>query len=146
MKKRERATLVLKPEGASLLDWEKSEATDSRVIPTWNLNLLKESLHLAIEHVDVEVKRVVFDQSIDAEEWLEFLSAMPLGFRGDVLFVVGEDKAFLSAVGRADERVIYKLNRNDLEFYLRVSGIEPRESYSPRHEAPQDAQVLAVAV
>ena len=137
MTQRQKATLVFANEGNELVDWSMMAAADSRVIPVRNLNLLKDSLHLAQNFIDVEVVRVVFDQSVDAEEWLEFLTAMPQGFRGDVLFVSKEETAFLSAVGRSDERVMYKLEGQDIRFYLEVCGIMPRyEAIFPIYELP----------
>lgn len=136
MTKRERATLVLSTTTNPLLDWSTVQAEDSRVIETRNLNLLKESLHLALRDVDVEVVRIVFDQSIDAEGWLEFLSDLPSGTRGDILFIAASGKAFLSAVGRGDERVIYKLMDADLGFYLSVFGIRDAEPAAVPH-APE---------
>ncbi len=139
MTRRQKATLVFAAnDDRALVDWSTMAASDSRVIIVRNLNLLEASLHLASDSlVDVEVVRVVFDQSIDAEEWLEFLTSTPIGFRGDVLFVTKEDKAFLSAVGRTDERVMYKLEGQDIRFYLEVCGIMKREDISfPYFETP----------
>ena len=127
MTRRQKATLVFAGSDTTLVDWSTMAASDSRVITVHNLNLLKDSLYLAQSFIDIEVVRVIFDQSIDAEEWLEFLTATPVGFRGDVLFVSTEEKAFLSAVGRTDERVMYKLEGPDIHFYLEVCGIMERE-------------------
>lgn len=146
MTKRQRATLVFATEGNEMLDWSMMAAADSRVITVRNLNLLKDSLHLAQNFIDVEVVRVVFDRSVDAEEWLEFLTVMPQGFRGDVLFVSKTEKAFLSAVGRGDERVTYKLEGRDIQFYLEACGIMPRyEAVFPIYELPY-LQAEAIAV
>lgn len=124
---RQRATLVFVGNEPELVEWSKMAANDSRIITVWNLNLLKDSLHLAQSFLDVEVVRVIFDRSVDAEEWLGFLTSMPAGFRGDVLYVARENKGYLSAVGRTDERVMYKLKPEDLEFYLDVCGVTPCE-------------------
>lgn len=124
---RQRATLVFIGNEQELVEWSKMAANDSRIITVWNLNLLKDSLHLAQSFLDVEVVRVIFDRSVDAEEWLEFLTTMPAGFRGDVLYVAKEKKGYLSAVGRTDERVMYKLKPQDLDFYLDVCGVTPCE-------------------
>jgi hypothetical protein len=123
MSERKKATLVLPSEGSELIDWSAAGQRDTRVIQVWNLNLLENSLHLAMSYLDVEVVRVIFDQSIDAERYLDFLATIPAGFRGDLLLISGEDRAYLSAVGRQDERVIYRLCREDLRFYLQVSGL-----------------------
>lgn len=123
MTRRQKATLVYVSGRTELMDWSRMTARDSRVIAVGNLNLLGDSLHLAQNFVDVEVVRVIFDHSVDAEAWLEFLTAMPQGFRGDVLYISRNDKAFLSAVGRSDERVMYHLAGKDIDFYLEVCGL-----------------------
>jgi hypothetical protein len=123
MNDRKKATLVLPTIGGGLIDWSAASKGGARVIEVWNLNLLQDSLHFTISNMDVEVVRVILDQSVDADRFLDFLSRIPAGFRGDILFIASEDRGFLSAVGRRDERVIYRLGREDVLFYLRVSGL-----------------------
>ncbi|MBW3672347.1 MAG: hypothetical protein KY432_11835 [Acidobacteria bacterium] len=126
MTSRKKATLVFSFYERKLTDWSAMSANDSRLIPVHNLNLLNDSLHLA-QDVDMEIVRVIFDHSVDAEGWLEFLTDMPVGFRGDVLYISKKNQGFLSAVGRSDERVMYNLKGKDLDFYLEVCGITARE-------------------
>jgi hypothetical protein len=123
MNERKKATLVLPTIGGGLIDWSAATRGGARVIEVWNLNLLQDSLHFALSNMDVEVVRVILDQSVDADRFLDFLARMPTGFRGDILFIASEDHGYLSAVGRRDERVIYRLGREDLLFYLQVSGL-----------------------
>jgi hypothetical protein len=123
MNERKKATLVLPTMGGGLIDWSAATKGGARVIEVWNLNLLQDSLHFAISDMDVEVVRVIMDQSVDADRFLDFLASIPAGFRGDILFIASEDHGYLSAVGRQDERVIYRLGREDMLFYLQVSGL-----------------------
>lgn len=79
-----------------------------------------------------EVSRVIIDQDIAELGFLEFLARLPHGFRGDVLFIANERRAFLSAVGRHDDRVLYALTTSDLSFYLETTLFEPQAAAAVR--------------
>lgn len=65
-----------------------------------------------------EISRVIIDQDVEELGFLEFLSRLPKHFRGDVLFLANDRRAFLSAMGRHDDRVLYALTREDVDFYI----------------------------
>ncbi|MBI2215321.1 MAG: hypothetical protein HYU52_16850 [Acidobacteria bacterium] len=64
-----------------------------------------------------EINAVVFDQSIGAREFLDFLSETSCEFRGDVLLLNGDGTGVLSTVSNRDGRHIYQLERQDVFFY-----------------------------
>lgn len=64
-----------------------------------------------------EINTVVFDQSIGARTFLEFLSEIACEFRGDVLLVNGDGGGILSTVSVRDGRHMYRLDPEDLPFY-----------------------------
>lgn len=77
-----------------------------------------------------EVSRVIIDQDVAELGFLEFLAQVPHTFRGDILFLATPRRAFLSAVGRQDDRVLYALTAPDVDFYLSttlLSASAPQE-------------------
>lgn len=67
----------------------------------------------------VEITHLVLDKVATASEFLSFLVALPTSFRGDVLFIENDRRAFLSSV-RMDDRVLYQLGHADIDFYVDV--------------------------
>jgi len=47
-------------------------------------------------------------------------------------FINCDEKAFLSATGRSDDRVLYALNDSDLQFYLEINHLEPMLQLVPQ--------------
>lgn len=82
-----------------------------------NYALLDAALHAGVTEYGREVARVVFDRSVSAERFLTFLSTLPIGFRGDVLYIQPSGGGFLSAVSRDDGRYLYSLTARDVAFY-----------------------------
>lgn len=76
-----------------------------------------------------DINTVVFDQSIGAREFLEFLSEIACEFRGDVLLVNRDGGGILSTVSVRDGRYIYRLDPEDLPFYASARfGMETEET------------------
>lgn len=76
-----------------------------------------------------EINAVVFDRSIGARTFLEFLSEVACEFRGDVLLVNNDGSGMLSTVSVRDGRFIYRLNAEDLAFYAAARfGMETSDS------------------
>lgn len=112
-------TLVLSSDSERAATWKRL-SQERCVIRVSNYALLCGALQSGIHELGREVDRVVFDQSIDSATFLDFLSSLPDGFRGDILFIESAGRGFLSAMGRIDERAFYKLGAEDIEFYLAV--------------------------
>lgn len=73
-------------------------------------------LHAGLAMRDVE--RIILDRSASADVFLRFLTALPAGAAGDVMSLSADGGAFLSAVGRGGDRVLYALGAADVAFYL----------------------------
>lgn len=88
-----------------------------------------------------EINAVIFDRSIGSRDFLEFLSEVACEFRGDVLLINGDGGGILSTVSARDGRHIYRLDREDLDFYAAARfGHE-----SPRAEAETPAYQQAMS-
>jgi len=64
--------------------------------------------------------RVIIQACLRSDQMLSFVSNLPKGFKGDVLFLERPDRAFLSAAADDDARVLYQLGADDIEFYLGI--------------------------
>lgn len=116
-------TLVL-PSVISPINWGTSNGTsDSRVIKVDDYRLLMGALHGGVKEFGHEIARVILDRAVDATGFLRLVCNLPVGFRGDVLFVDWSGQGFLSAVGRGDDRVLYSLSAEDVDFYRSVHGL-----------------------
>ena len=114
----------------SFVDW--SEASDRfQVLYTTIPDVVLASVRRTNGPGAQEINAVVFDQSIGARTFLEFLSEVACEFRGDVLLVNGDGQGILSTVSVRDGRHIYHLDREDLHFYsqarfgMKTAGAAP---------------------
>ncbi|MGH9456718.1 MAG: hypothetical protein ACRD2J_03650 [Thermoanaerobaculia bacterium] len=131
----ERTTLVLtKPDAEAT--WQ-----GPGVIPLVNYALLEAALHAGVSEYGREIARVIFVGSITAERFLSFLAGLPIGFRGDVLFIQRSGEAFLSAVSRDDGRYLYSLTPRDVEFYRETTFAQAEEATPQRAARAPIAQV-----
>src|SRR5687767_3685973 len=69
------------------------------------------------------MERVIVEAPLESVDILTFLSALPAEYVGDVLFINGAERAFLSATVQEAPRVLYELTGNDIDFYLDVHGL-----------------------
>lgn len=98
--------------------WNRISGNNA-VIAVRNAALLTEAVHHGVHESGKDIQRVIYDRSITAKEFLAILSELPQGFRGDVLFIPVEGRAYLSAVApRGDGRAMYALSAEDVEFYV----------------------------
>lgn len=111
---------VLPGECETTLDWRAIEGAHVEE----SYEELSAEFCFALNHSRVEVSLVVFERSVPLITFVDFLSRPKGDFRGDVLFI-GDD-IFLSSVLPGDGRVIYRLSKQDLVFYLAVQ-MEPVE-------------------
>ncbi|MCM2315230.1 MAG: hypothetical protein NDJ92_08770 [Thermoanaerobaculia bacterium] len=123
----------------SFVDW--SEASDRfQVLYTTIPDVVLASVRRTNGPGAQEINAVIFDQSVSARTFLEFLSEIACEFRGDVLLVNGEGEGILSTVSVKDGRHIYRLDREDLPFYASARfGIETAIT-APAHVQFQYAQ------
>lgn len=111
-------------------DWEAIAATH-RVIVVDNYAVMSQALQAGTNELGKEIGLVLFDKSTSSRRFLDFLADLPLLYRGDVLFVQPEGSAYLSSVMPREGRVLYRLEAQDVDFYLSVHfdarGALPRE-------------------
>jgi hypothetical protein len=118
-----RSTLVL-PSAISPINWTAPNGqNDSRIIEVHDLGLLMAAFHNGVSELGQEIIRVILDRAVDARAFLQVVCDLPVGFRGDVLFIDWSGGGFLSAIGRGDDRVLYSLSAADVDFYRSVHGI-----------------------
>lgn len=124
-------TLVLTPRpGDDRNDWSGLGA-----IVLSNFSLLDGALHAGVTEYGREVAHVILDRSVDAAGYLDFLTRLPLGFRGDVLLILEEGGGYLSAVSRDDGRYLYRLTETDIRFYREAAFTDPSSEVSLRQPA-----------
>jgi CheY-like chemotaxis protein len=119
-----RITLVSCSLSATSRTWAFNREGTSRLIHVPDFRMLSAALDAGISEGERDIERVIVDETAEPGEFLELLSALPAGFRGDVLYLQSGGKVFLSATGRSDERVLYSLKTPDLDFYLQVYALE----------------------
>jgi CheY-like chemotaxis protein len=67
--------------------------------------------------------RIVIDGPLPSREFLVLLATLHPSFTGDVLWIHGQGRAFLSAMASPGPRVMYSLREADIEFYVDVHGL-----------------------
>lgn len=73
--------------------------------------------------MSLDIGRVVVDRAASPIECLSFLAFLPHEFGADVLLIVDDREAFLSAIGRGGDRVLYALSPSDVAFYLATHNL-----------------------
>jgi hypothetical protein len=122
----------------TVIDWDMLEFR-SEVLRIASYRLILGAIHAALEGTCREIERIVIDQAVTAEIFLDMLTQIPSGFRGDILFIDSASKAYLSSSTHHDQRVLYRLGEGDLPFFLRVVFGEDAEA-NFRTERAQDTQ------
>lgn len=89
-----------------------------RVSLVHNLALLGAAIDPATNDFGDEFVAVILDQSVSAKQFLDILATLPQDFRGDVLRIDGDGLGFLSTCALREGRYIYRLDSDDVEFYL----------------------------
>lgn len=98
------------------VDWSAAEP-DFEVLYTTLPDLVLASVRRSNGPGSQDINAVIFDQSIDARSFLEFLSETSCEFRGDVLLINRDGSGVLSTVSPRDGRHIYQLDHDDVLFY-----------------------------
>lgn len=98
-------------------DWSFDRSSEPLVALDDPLQAIELLAHAPDEY-GWDVSRVIIDQQLGELEFLEFLAQVPQSFRGDILFIANGQRAFLSAVGRHADRILYALSCADVDFYL----------------------------
>jgi hypothetical protein len=123
------------------LDWSAAEPK-FEVLYTTLPDLVLASVRRTNGPGSEDINTVIFDGSINARTFLEFLSETSCEFRGDVLMINNDGSGVLSTVSNRDGRFIYQLNREDVLFYASARfGMETH--FAPRTVRAQQLARIA---
>ncbi|MFA6957754.1 MAG: hypothetical protein WC538_17955 [Thermoanaerobaculia bacterium] len=98
------------------LDWSAAEP-DFEVLYTTLPDLVLASVRRTNGPGSQDINAVIFDRSMNARTFLDFLSETSCEFRGDVLMINNDGSGVLSTVSNRAGRFIYQLDREDVLFY-----------------------------
>jgi hypothetical protein len=115
MTRDDRAHLLFK-NASGTFPWELI-ALAHPIVAVGNLPLLKAAFLTCVEEGHKEIVTVVFDRSVTHEAFLEFLSSLPAGFRGDVLMIEEGSRGYLAST-TGDGRILFRLQPADLDLYM----------------------------
>jgi hypothetical protein len=117
---RQRITLISTRRTTSPFRWGFAPDSENRIIYVRNPSMIGHALNTGLDELGRDVQRIIIDQTISADEFLDLLSSLTEHFPGDILYILNEEKAFLSSTGRGGNRVMYSLNGADVSFYMRA--------------------------
>jgi hypothetical protein len=113
-----RITLIARTPATPNADWNHARFPSMRVAFLDSVTAVKFALGVAVSDAALDIERVIVDRAGSADDFLDLLAALPEEFNGDVLMIGDAGNAFLSAMGRGGERVLYALTPHDVRFYL----------------------------
>jgi len=119
-----RITLIARGAAAPAREWDASAHAANRIIFVDTFAILKGALGYAAEDVD----RLFIDCAATESHFLDLLTTLPGDFIGDVLFVNGDERAFLSTTGRSGGRLLYAMLPADVLFYLEAQRLVTKQS------------------
>jgi hypothetical protein len=124
MRDMRRITLIARGATAPAREWDASAHAANRIIFVETFAILKGALGYAAEDVD----RLFIDGAATECEFLDLLTTLPSDFAGDVLFVNGDERAFLSTTCRSGGRLLYAMLPADVRFYLDAQRLVTKQS------------------
>ena len=119
-----RITLIARTAAAPARAWDASAGAANRLIFVDSFAILRG----ALDHASADVDRLFIDGAASEGEFLSLLTTLPGDFAGDVLFVSGEEHAYLSTTGRAGGRLLYAMAPEDVRFYLDAQHLVKKDS------------------
>jgi hypothetical protein len=119
-----RITLIARAAAAPVRAWDASSRAANRLIFVDSFPILKG----ALDHAAHDVDRLFIDDAATESEFLWLLTTLPSEFAGDVLFVNGDERAYLSTTGRGGGRLLYAMMPEDVRFYLEAQRLVKKES------------------
>ena len=118
-----RITLITRNAASPARNWNTNSDGASRIIMLSAYTVLRHALQSGLRDLAEDIDRVIVDRSNTAGQYLDLLASLPPEFMGDALLIRYDDSAFLSALGRGGDRVIYALSPQDLHFYLQTHDL-----------------------
>jgi len=131
MSSERRITVVVVQASKPILDWKFNHSAATQLTFLDSLDSLRFAVSLSVEESSLDLGRVIIDRSATADDLLAFLSSIPTAFTGDILFIRDDLTGFLSATGRGGNRLMYRLEENDLRFYLETNDLVTDRMASP---------------
>ncbi|MBV8546518.1 MAG: hypothetical protein JO093_03845 [Acidobacteria bacterium] len=119
-----RITLIARGAMTAGRSWDASNRATNRIIFVNGFSILTGALH----HASQDVERLVIDGAATESQFLDLLTTLPGDFFGDVLFVSGDDRAFLSTTCRAGGRMLYAMLPADVQFYFEAHRLVTKTS------------------
>jgi hypothetical protein len=119
-----RITLIGRGKTTAARSWDASNRATNRIIFVDSFAILTGALH----HASQDVERLVIDGAATESQFLDLLTTLPSDFAGDVLFVNGDERAFLSMTCRSGGRLLYAMLSSDVKFYLEAQRLVTKES------------------
>ena len=119
-----RITLIGRGATTAGRSWDTSNRSANRIIFVDSVAILTGALH----HASQDVERLVIDGAATESQFLDLLTTLPGDFAGDVLFVNGDERAFLSTSCRSGGRLLYAMLPADVRFYLEAQRLVTKES------------------
>jgi len=123
-----RNTLIARAVPTPDRDWKLSDLASTRLLMIDTSAGLEPKLRETLEALDFDVARVIVEGQHSPMEFLRLLAAIPSVLRADVLWIAPDESAFLSAIGRGGDRILYLLPADQVRFYLEINELvtEPR--------------------
>lgn len=118
-----RITLLARGHATPDRDWERLTKGMTRLVTIESMTVLRYTLQHAVSDIDLDIERVILDRTFSPAEYLDLLASLPSEFNADVLLIRGDDSGYLSASGRAGDRSIHSLTRDDVRFYLEANAL-----------------------
>lgn len=120
---RRRITIVTANPARPDRDWDVSRGAAARLIVIDTFDVAAYAVSHGLADMDLDVERVIFDRAATAEQYLQLLASLPHNFVGDLMYIRDDGSAFLSALGRGGDRVLYSLAEHDVRFYLEAHSL-----------------------
>jgi hypothetical protein len=117
-----RLTLIARDSRKPDMDWNYRPAIGDAIAFIDSPAAIRAALDAGTD-LGLDIGRVIVDRSGEPDDFLKLLTALPVEFAGDALYIRDDGSAFMSATGRGGDRVLYSLNAHDVRFYLETLNL-----------------------
>jgi hypothetical protein len=123
-----RFALVARGRNAPDRNWNDGRESPERVVFVNSFTVLRYLLSNGPDAATHDVARIIIDHAATASDFLELLATLPHEVTADIVLIDGSS-AFLNAIGRGGDRVLYRLVPEDIDFYLDTHGLRREERH-----------------
>jgi len=121
-----RITLITRGPRAPQRGWDTSGKAPQHIVFVHAFTVLCYAVANRSAALTHDVGRIIVDHSASASEFLELLAVVPPELTADIL-LIDPAQPYLSATGRGGDRILYRLEPEDVEFYLDINGLVPSD-------------------